>query len=196
MSSNVPVPATKVPLLVKLPATSSEDGPFKVPEIVMCLKFVAELPAIEEVPLNITVPLVWEKVPLFVQFPATLKEPAGAVREPLIKILLNEEVLLPLIVVVPPKVTVALPVLSVPLFTKLPLTLMFAEGVNVPVMVIPPNVGADEPLNTVVPLNVNALEVSVLLELLTKFPFRSTGFDPASNKPLLIVKIPLTVTAP
>lgn len=68
-------------------------------------------------------------------------------------------------------------------------------GVNVPVTVMLPNTGDVEPLIVVVPLKVIVLDVSVDVELLTKFPFKSIAFDPALKLPFDTVSMPLTVMA-
>ena len=114
-------------MFVKLPARLRVAGEVNVPapEIVIPLKLVAALPAIELVPVKVTVfeatPLV--KVPLLVHVPATLKLPAGAVSALLLFIvtLLKELVLDPEMVVVPPNMAVADPEFNAPLFARLPL---------------------------------------------------------------------------
>ena len=123
LNTTVPVPLLKMPLFVKFPATFNVAGAVKVPETVTPLKFVAEEPAIELVPLNVTVLVATPalKVPLLVQVPATLKLPVGAVNVLLIVTLLNELVLEPEIVVVPPKIVVPDPAFNIPLLARLPL---------------------------------------------------------------------------
>lgn len=122
MKTTVPPLLLKVPLFVKLPAIPNElVGAVSVPDTVTVKKLDWFEPAMVVVPLKLTAPLLLLKVPLFVQLPATLNVPVGAVRDPEMTMLLNEEVLLPEIVVVPPKVVVAVPAFSVPLLTRLPL---------------------------------------------------------------------------
>ena len=58
---------------------------------------------------------------------------------------------------------------------------------------ISPNIGTAVPVKVVVPEKVIALEVSVEVELLTKFPFSARAFDPALNVPPLRVRMPFTV---
>ena len=111
-----------VPLLVKSPSNSNEEGELNVPDILMLLNTV-EAPERDVVPVNTIVPPPLSNVPLFVQFPATFIEPTGAVSDPVITTLLNEEVLEPEKEVVPPNVTVPEPALRVPLFRISPLIL-------------------------------------------------------------------------
>ena len=99
-------------------------------------------------------------------------------------------------VVVPPNVSVPALAVSVPLFIRLPFTLKLAEGVNEPVIVTAPNVGAVAPLNAVVPENVVVLAVRVEVELLTKFPFRSSAFALLSKVPDDTVSTPFTTVLP
>lgn len=194
LNTTVPVPRLNVPLLTKLPARLSVAGAFSVPEIVICLKLVVDVPEIELVPLKTTVPLLCVKVPLLTKLPATFIEPLGAVKVPLITMLLNELTLDPEMAVVPPKMVVA-PAFSVPLLTRFPLILRLEEGVRVPVMVMFPKIGVELPETIVVPEKVMALEVSVELALLTKFPFMSIALLPALKEPLVRVSVPLTVTS-
>jgi hypothetical protein len=163
--------------------------------MVIPLNVVDAEPAIELVPLKVTVfvaaPLL--KVPLLVQVPATLMLPVGAVKVPLMVTLLKALTLDPEIVVVPPKIVVADPAFSVPLFTRLPLIWKLEVGVRAPVMVIAPKVGVALPDIVVVPEKVMVLEVSVELALLTKFPLRLSALVLALNVPLVSVNTPFTV---
>ena len=191
----MPEPWLKVPLFVKFPAKLRIAGALSIPVIVIPLKVVAVVPAIELVPLKVTVFVATPrlKVPLLVQVPATLKLPTGAVNIPAIMTLLKELVLEPEIVVVPPNVAVAVPVFNVPLFIRFPLIWKLEDGVKEPVTVIDPKVGTALPEIEVVPEKVIALEVSVEEALLTKFPFKSMEFEPALNEPLESVKMPFMV---
>lgn len=121
MNKTVPVDRLNVPLFVKLPARFNDDGEFSIPDMVMWLKLGVDEPEMLVVPLNTIVPEELLNVPLSVKLPATFTVPLGAVRVPEIVTLLNEHVLEPLIVVVPPKVTVPEPEFKVPLFARLPL---------------------------------------------------------------------------
>jgi len=103
-----------------------------------------------------------------VPFKGPVNELAGLITK-----LLKEHILVPEITVVPPKVTVAEPELSVPLLTKLPLILRLVVGVNDPVMVMLPKTGAVLPVTDVVPENVIALDVKEDELLLNKSPFKS-----------------------
>ena len=123
LNTTVPDPLLNVPLLLKLPATFKVVGAFSVPVIEIPEKLEADDPAMDVVPLKTMVPLLCVKVPLLVKVPATFMEPEDAVNVPLMVTLLNELALEPDTVVVPPKVTVPLPALRVPLFTRFPLTL-------------------------------------------------------------------------
>lgn len=196
-NTNVPDPALNVPLLVKFLATLRLEGEVNVPETVTPPKLVALLPAIKEVPLNTTVPPLLVNVPLFVHVPATFMVVLGAVRElaGLITKLLKELMLEPDITVVPPKVTVPDPELSVPLLTKLPLIFKLDVGVNDPVIVTFPKTGVALPVTDVAPENVIALDVKVDELLLTKFPFKSIALLPALKLPDVSVNVPFTVTA-
>lgn len=194
LKTTVPVPLLNVPLLVKLAPTLRVAGEFKVPLMVILLKFEEADPATLDVPLNTIVPVPAVNVPLFVHVPAIFSGPEGAISVPLIRILFSDEVLDPEIVVFPPKVTVEDPAFNVPLFTRLPLMLKFAAGVNVPVMVIAPKVGLADPDIVVVPENVEVLDVSDGPTLLTIFPLKSIGLLLELNPPDA-VKIPLTVIA-
>lgn len=190
----MPVPATKEPLLVKSPATRRVAGEFNVPVMVMLLKVVVPGPVNVVVPLNVTLleakPLL--KVPVLLQFPETLMD-VGAVKVPVILTLLKLCELLPEIVVVPPKVTVAVPAFKVPLLIRFPLTLKLAEGVSVPVMVIPPKTGGVAPEITVVPENIMLLPVSTDDALLTRLPLISKSLLPELKVPFEKVRIPFTV---
>lgn len=64
---------------------------------------------------------------------------------------------------------------------------------SVPEIETTPKIGAELPEIVVVPEKVMVLEVSVELELLTKFPFRLIELEPALKLPLERVKIPFTV---
>ena len=199
MKTTVPVPRMNEPVFVKFPATLSVAGAVSVPDIEMFAKFVVA-PAILVVPVKVIVPPPLLNVPLLVQVPATLTFPEGAVKVfvlPIVR-LLNVHTLVPEIVVVPPNVTVPALAFRVPLFTKFPLTLKLAEGVNVPMLVTvtAPKVGVDTPLNAVVPEKVIALAVSTEVELLTKFPFRSTAFAFVSNVPAVSVSVPVSAVVP
>ena len=199
LKTTVPVPRLNVPPLVKFPATLSVAGAFSIPVMPMLAKLVV-VPAILVVPVKVIVPPPLLNVPLLVQVPATLTFPEGAVKVfvlPMVR-LLNVHTLVPEIVVVPPNVTVPALAFRVPLFTKFPLTLKLAEGVNVPVLVTVtvPKVGVVAPLNAVVPEKVIALAVSTEVELLTKFPFRSTAFAFVSNVPALSVSVPVSAVVP
>ena len=61
------------------------------------------------------------------------------------------------------------------------------------VIVMAPNTGVVPPLMVVLPEKLIELVVSIEPELLTKFPFMSIAFDPASNVPPLVVRIPFIV---
>ena len=196
LKTTVPVPRLNVPLLAKLPPTLSVAGPLSVPLMVIFAKLVEDEPAMLVVPLKTVVPLLALKVPLFVQFPATFNVPEEAVRILLIVTLLNEQTLEPEIVVLPPNVVVPALAVSVPLFTRLPLTLKLEEGVSEPVIVTLPKVGVVTPLNAVAPEKVTVLDVSKEAELLTKFPFRSSAFALVSNVPAVRVSTPFTTVLP
>lgn len=144
LNSTIPDPRTKVPLLVKSRATFRLAGAVSepLPLIVSPPKLVEFEPVIVAFPVKVMVPPPLVNVPLFVQLPATFRLPEGAVSEllPLITTLLNELVLVPEMAVVPPKVTVDEPELSVPLLTRLPLICKAEVGVNVPDTVMLPKV--------------------------------------------------------
>jgi hypothetical protein len=125
-----------------------------------------------------------------VPFKGPVNELAGLITK-----LLKEHILVPEITVVPPKVTVAEPELSVPLLTKLPLILRLVVGVNDPVMVMLPKTGAVLPVTDVVPENVIALDVKEDELLLNKSPFKSIELLPALKTPDVNVNVPFIVTA-
>ena len=93
-------------------------------------------------PAKVTVPLLWLNVPSFVKLPFTVMIPEYEVKVLPVFIvrLLKEKVGVPLVVmaVVPPKVAVLFPALSipVPLTARSPLTVYAALGVSVvPVLI-------------------------------------------------------------
>lgn len=71
--------------------------------------------------------------------------------------------------------------------------LKLADGVSVPVTIIPPNTGGVLPEIIDMPENVTLLPVSTEDALLTRLPFKSKLFTPASNVPLENVRVPFTV---
>src|SRR5258706_9057098 len=111
----------------------------------------------------------------------------------MILILLNDEVLDPEMVVVPPNVVVAEPALRVPLLTRLPSIRISLVGVKLPVTVTFLNWIAEPPLIEVAPLKIKVLEVNVEVELATKFPFRLTLKVEASNTPFDRVRLPFII---
>jgi hypothetical protein len=150
------------------------------------------------VPVKPTVPPLATKVPaaLRIKLPPTFIVVAGAVSVDdaltwiLLKVLADE----PEIVVVPPKVTVDDPLEYVPLFAKSPFNWILPPCVKVFEIVTAPNTGALPPLKVVVPANMNVLDASEEVALLTKFPSRVTVFEPAANVPPERVRTPFTVT--
>ena len=129
---NVTVPpfALKVPALIQLPATFIfAAGAVSVLDetMSMLLKELVLPPLIVVVPSNVTVPPFALKVPKLTQLPETFMFAAGAVNvlDAAMSMLLKEALLLPLITVVPSKVTVPPFGLKAPELTQLPATFMF-----------------------------------------------------------------------
>ena len=144
----------------------------------MLLKKLVLLPPIDVTPLNITIPPFALKAPELSQTPPTPMLPVDAVKLPVMSMLLNELVLLPLIVVVPSKVTVPPFALNAPELDQFPITFIFALGaINVPAPVIVTllNVSVLLPEIAVEPSNVTvppfALNVPALAQLPATFMF-------------------------
>ena len=124
-----------MPLFRKLPAMFIEPaGAVSVFWMSIVLNAVTLDPLMVVLPLKSRVPLLWLNVPLFIQFAATLTGTVSwLVSVPEMVILLKLDVLEPLIVEVPLKITFELLWLKEPLFAKLPAIPMLATpAVSVP----------------------------------------------------------------
>jgi len=179
--SKVTVPpfALKAPALTQLPPTFifAFSGPVNVLEaaISRLLKEFILAPVIAVEPSKVTVPPLAVKVPALTQLPATFMSPIGAVKvfDAVMSMLLKEVLLLPVIAVVPSKVTVPPLALKAPALTQLPATFMFAAGaVNVLDAAISRLLKEFvlAPLIVVVPSKVTVPPLAVKVPALTQLP--------------------------
>ena len=132
----VPLPALNVPELFQLPPTFIlAFGAVRLPVMTIFLNVLMVAPLITVVPLNVTVPLFALKAPELNQLPVTFMLALGAVKLPVILMLLNVSSLLPVMAVVPLNSTVPPLALKAPELVQLPATSISMLGaVNVPVI--------------------------------------------------------------
>lgn len=149
------------------------------------------------VPLNTIEPLLWLNVPLFVKSPAIFKDVVdGAVRVLLTMTSLNEQAAVPVMAVLPLKLTIPVPALIVPLLDMFPEILVVPDdSVTVPDTVTllkleTPDNKVFAPPKVTVPVP-GENEPPVALQLL---PFMTMLLDPAAKVPAENTTSPLTVT--